>query len=152
MSVGTRINSTLGVNTTNGDQGLVVERDTNNVGFSPFKVESVKAITTSSTLVPGDAGVCTISGNVIHTVVMPVASASAGTFWMFRMTSGHAHVLTASQESQGTKPFSYISSAPGSKLTISGAANQNVILLCDGYNFTVVGATSGSAAFTISGT
>ena len=152
MAVGTRVNSATGVKTTKDDSGLVVERDTANVGFSPFKVESVKAVTTSSTLLPGDAGVLTISGNVIHTVVAPLAAECAGAFWTFRMASNHAHVLTASQEVQGVKVFKEQTSAAGSKLTFSGSVGQAVILQSDGVNFTILGAVSGSAAFVIAGT
>lgn len=151
MTVGTRVNSSTGVKTSNDQLGLVIERDTANVGFSPFNVESVKAVTSATTFVPGDAGVITLSGNSAITCIMPPASASAGSWWFFRNTSNHQHILTGSQESQGTKAFGEHLTAPGSRLTMSGAVGQSVGLWCDGLHFVIMGVMSGNVPFTING-
>lgn len=149
MTVGTRIDPTKGLNTTKDTEGLVVERNQQNVGFGPFKVESVKAVTATATLLAGDAGVVTISGSSAVTVTMPSASLGPGSQWLFRAGSASAHVLTASQEVAGTTPFSD-GTTKGSKITLGAAVGNSVALWCDGVNFLVVGKSTGS--MTITGT
>jgi len=151
LSVGTRVDAARGVVTTNNTAGLTVERNSNNLGFMPFGVDAVVALTTSGILDASHAGVCTISGTAVLSQSMPLASTVPGAHFVFRVASNQAHFLTGSQEAAGTKVFSDLTTV-GSKLTLSGTVGQSVALLGDGVSFLVVGARSGSAAYTISGT
>lgn len=152
MSVGTRVDSTSGVVTTNNNSGFSIERSVSNYGFSPFKVDSVQALTGSTTLYAGNAGVLTISGSAVLTQSMPTAASCPGATFVFRNLSAHAHVLTGSQETAGTKAFvSALSGAvtgQGSKLVLSGAVGGSVVLMSDGLYFH---ALSYSGSFAISG-
>lgn len=151
MSVGTRVNSTSGVVTTNNNSGFSIERSVSNYGFSPFKVDSVQALTGSTTLYAGNAGVLTISGSTVLTQSMPTAASCPGATFVFRNLSAHAHVLTGSQETAGTKAFvSALADAEGqgSKLVLSGAVGGSVVLMSDGLYFH---ALSYSGSFAISG-
>ena len=155
MSVGTRVDSTSGVVTTNNNSGFSIERSVSNYGFSPFKVDSVQALTGSTTLYAGNAGVLTISGSTVLTQSMPTAASCPGATFVFRNLSAHAHVLTGSQETAGTKAFvSQLSasaagvSGQGSKLVLSGAVGGSVVLMSDGLYFH---ALSYSGSFAISG-
>lgn len=115
-------------------------------------MDSIQALTASSTLVAGDAGVNTISGSSVITLVMPTVASTPGAEFIFRNLSAHVHVLTASQESLGTKSFLSIQSGSvgfGSKLTLSSSVGCSVVLKCDGLNYHVL---SYSGSITISGT
>lgn len=151
MSVGTRVDSTSGVVTTNNNSGFSIERSVSNYGFSPFKVDSVQALTGSTTLYAGNAGVLTISGSTVLTQSMPTAASCPGATFVFRNLSAHAHVLTGSQETAGTKAFvSALADAEGqgSKLVLSGAVGGSVVLMSDGLYFH---ALSYSGSFAVSG-
>jgi len=152
MSLGTRTDETSGIVTTNNSSGFSVARSTSNVGFGPYKVDSIQALTASSTLVAGDAGVNTVSGSSVITLVMPTVASAPGAEFIFRNLSAHAHVLTASQESLGTKSFLSIQSGSvgfGSKLTLSSSVGCSVVLKCDGLVYHVL---SYSGSIAISGT
>ncbi|NBP03223.1 MAG: hypothetical protein EBU90_24620 [Proteobacteria bacterium] len=158
MTVGTRTDSTSGVVTTDNSSGFSVERNTSNVGFAPYKVDSIYAVTSSLTLAAGDAGVITLSSSVagVLTEVMPTAASTPGATFIFRTTSAHAHILTGSQEANGTKVFinrltgsGVTSDQQGSRLTLNAAQGSSVFLQSDGRLFHVL-AYSGS--FTIAGT
>lgn len=142
------LDPTVGVNETSNDTGVVIARDTANVGFSPFKVYSTKAITTSSVLTAGDAGVSTITGTVVHTITMPTAASCPGAEFVFRSLTGNAHIITGSQETAGTLVF-VNSTNRGSSLTLLGAVSASVILKSTGCNFLVL---ANSGALTINGT
>ena len=153
MTVGTRTDSTLGVVTTDNSSGFSVERSTSNLGFAPYAVDSIYAVTSSRTLVAGDAGVSTLSSSVaaVLTCSMPTAASTPGATFVFRNTSNHAHVLTGSQEAAGTKVFiSQLSGAAGqgSKLVLSGTSGGTALLQSDGRLFHVL---SFSGSFVISG-
>jgi hypothetical protein len=79
--------------------------------------------------------------------VMPLASSVPGGIFVFRDISGHAHALTGSQETVGTKVFAgTLGATPansGAKLTFPAVANTSVALISDGKSFLVT-ATSGS--------
>lgn len=147
MSVGNRIDSTLGVVTTKDGQGTVIAKD-NNVGFGPYRVDSIGAILSSSTaantLTANDAGVLTISGSAVTVVVMPLASACAGAEFIFRQVSNNAAVLTGSQETAGVKVFADGMVLSGSKLTLSGTIGQSVGVKSNGLQYLVTMATSGA--------
>jgi hypothetical protein len=155
MTVGTRTDSTKGVVTTDNSSGFSVERSTSNLGFAPYAVDSIYAVTSSTTLVAGDAGVITIAGGGALTEVMPTAASTAGATFIFRTTSAHAHILTGSQEANGTKVFvnrltgsGVASDQQGSRLTLNAALGSSVILQSDGRLFHVL---SFSGSFTIAG-
>lgn len=152
MSVGTRVDSAQGVVTTNNSSGLSVERSTSNIGFSPFKVDAVQAMTSSMTLSAGDAGVNTLSSSAVLTQSMPTAASCPGATFIFRNLSAHAHVLTGSQETAGTRVFLSMLSGSvagqGSKLVLSGAVGGSVVLQSDGLKFH---ALSYSGSFTVTG-
>lgn len=145
MTIGTRISNATGVVQTNNTTGLSVEKNTTNVGFAPFKVDSVTAITASTTLVAGNAGVITLSGSTTAlTGTMPLASAAPGAFFTFRnLNASLGHQLTASAETGGTKPFTD-GYTRGAKLAIGSGVGGAVTFMCDGVNFLILGGTSGS--------
>lgn len=148
MPVKTTLNSTFGLFNTNAESGIVIEKDASNVGFAPFKVHSTGAFTGSATVVAGDAGVTTVSGVAAVTLVMPLASATAGSDFCFRTTSAHAHILTGSQETNGTKVFSD-GTNNGSRLTLTNVVGSSVWLKSDGVSYLVMGR---SGSVTIAGT
>ena len=150
--------------TTIGDNGVVTDLDTaqaGSSGFSPYKLPNIKAKTSSVTLTPAEAGVITVSGSSALTLVMPKADECPGAIFAIRTLSNHAHALTGSQETEGTRVFALLASGSsetkGSKLTfpvggLAGATTgggPSVALMSDGKNFLVLGA---SGAVAISGT
>ena len=151
MTVGVRIDSEKGPVTTKDSQGLTVGKDTANVGFSPWKVETVTALTGSTTLVAGNAGVLTVSGTAALTQSLPTAASCVGAELVIRSLSAHAHVVTGSQETAGTKAIILqISGATnGSRVTLPATVGSSVILKSDGVNFHVM---SFSGSITVNGT
>lgn len=153
MVLSTRIDSTQGPVTSTGDVGgLGVERNTQNRGFGPFKVDSTLAVTGSSTLLPGDAGIVTLSSGAAITEVLPLASACPGATFIFRSLSAQAHILTASQETGGTKnivcPLSTSNGATssGNKFTFGSVVGNSVVMQSDGLSFHIL---SYSGSFTL---
>ena len=112
---------------------------------------SVSALTSNSTLTHG--GVYTASSSGALTIVMPLASAVAGSMFVVRALSAHAHVLTGSQESGGTLVFAGMPGATpntrGSALTLPEVVGSSVVLVSDGKNFLL---TAASGSCSISGT
>jgi len=111
----------------------------------------VTAHTANATLTAG--GVYTVSGTAVRTLTMPLASSVAGAQFIVRSLSEHAHVLTGSAETGGTKVFAGqpgtgALSARGSSLALPAVVGSSVALVSDGVNF-LVAAASGS--FAISG-
>lgn len=149
MTIGTRVDSNLGVVTTKDTQGFSVEKDTKNRGFSPYRVDSITAITASSTLLFGHAGLCTISGAGVLTTVLPLASNSPGVEFFFRSLSANSHIVTASAETAGTRPIlSQLSSSSGTKITFGATVGTSVLLKSDGLNWHVL-SFSGSIPITV---
>lgn len=115
------------------------------VSFPYSPTATVQAQTADATLRYG--GVYTLSGNAVITMTMPFASAVPGARFIFRCASAHAHILTGSQETAGTKVFAGIAGATGgtqgSKLALPNIVGSSVVLECDGVNF-LVSAMSGS--------
>ncbi len=152
MAIGVRVTNQKGVNQVNSTTGTQLEGDILNKGFGPFPVYAVTAITAAATLSAANAGVNTISGGGALTLVMPLVATVPGATFVFRCASAHAHVLTGSGETNGTRVF-HDSNGRGSRLTLSGTVGAAVTLMCDGSSFQVLGATSGSAsAYVIAGT
>ena len=180
MSVGTIIDSTTGVVTSKGTSGLTIQTALSTssgvaisaggltvlsssatnpiVGVSPFKVASVLVLTNHAIMSAHSAGVTTISGAAAKVITMPSASLCPGAEFIIRTLSVDAHVLTASQETPGTRVFlpsgmltiTGSSTLSGSKITFtSGLVGQSIVLKCDGIQYFVTCATSGA---TISGT
>jgi hypothetical protein len=153
MTVSTTIDTVLGVVSTD-------VAGAGSVTLAGVKTQ-ITPLTTASTLSLQQAGVVTVSGSAVLTFVMPTAASCPGSMFVVRSLSNHAHVLTGSQESNGTKVFSLLASGSsavnGSALTLAlggtaGAATgggPSVALLSDGKNFLVIG-SSGSVA--LSGT
>ena len=153
MSVNTTIDGTLGVVSTDVTSG-------GSVTLGAVK-QQVTALTTAQTLSLSQAGVVTVSGSSALTFVMPTAASCPGSMFVVRSLSNYAHVLTGSQETNGTKVFALLASGSsavaGSALTLAvgGAAGAatgggpSVALVSDGKNFLVIG-SSGSVA--LSGT
>lgn len=143
MSTGTRITNDDGVVITNGTSGLSVERDGSNYGFSPFQVYSTKALTTSTTLEAGDAGLITATGAGV-VVKMPSASLVPGATYTVRLLSADATVITGS-EVAGTNYFAAPAGTTaytlerGQSITIAAAIGNSVTMLCDGRNYLVLG-------------
>lgn len=143
--------------TFNDSIGMKIERDGGGVVFeggttvSSSPKMTLQSITTASTLTLG--GVYTVSGNTAVTVTMPTAASCPGSTFVFRSTSAHAHVLTGSQETSGTKVFAGMFGASGvdgqgSSLALNAVQGSSVALISDGASF-LLHALSGSC--TISG-
>ena len=128
------------------DVAFVVPRSMSPEGVSPHKLPT-NTITTATTLSAGDAGLHTVSGSAAITTVLPLASTAAGSMFVFRSLSAHAHVITGSQEVNGTVALTD-GTSQGSSLALSAVVNSSVALLCDGANWIVM-ANSGS--LTVSG-
>lgn len=146
MTVGTRVDSTVGPNVTKDGTGFQVAKDaTNHSGFLPFKVDSVTSFVSSSatgnapTAVAGNAGVCTMSGSgAVLTVALPTAAAAIGAEFIWRNVDARAHILSNSGETGGT--FNLVSGAvTGSKVTMAAVVGASVIMKSDGVRFIVIG-------------
>ena len=156
MSVSTTINTALGVVSTDVGAGA------GSVTLGAVK-QQVTALTTASTLSLSQAGVVTVSGSSALTFVMPTAESCPGSMFVVRNLSNLAHVLTGSQEANGTRVFSLLASGSntfrGSALTLpvagaahaTGGGGTSVALVSDGANFLVIGG-SGSVGGMLSGT
>lgn len=149
MSLGTRVDSNQGPVVSNNSAGFQVALDTNNRGYGPYSVDTVPAYTLAAvTLSAGNAGVSTLSGSAgVITVVMPLASTCPGAEFILRSLSLDAHVLTASQETAGTKAFvtQLGAAARGSKITFGALVGNSTIIKSDGVNFHLI-SFSGSAS------
>lgn len=135
------------------EQGMKLEKEGTGVVFdgpSGSPVFTTQSLTAASTLTVG--GVYTVSGNTAVTTVMPLASAVPGATFIFRSTSAHAHVLTGSQETNGTKVFAGMPGASGingqgSSLALNATQGSSVCLISDGKSF-LLNALSGSCTIT----
>lgn len=146
MSVGTRVDSTVGPNVTANTSGLQVAKDaTNHTGFLPFKVDSVTAFVSTSaggntpTAVAGHAGVCTLSGSgAILTLKLPTAALAIGSEFIFRNVDARAHILSNSAETGGT--LNIVSGATvGTKITMAAVVDASVVFKSDGKRLIVIG-------------
>lgn len=121
------------------------------ISMSKLPTSVVSAQTANATLV--SPGVYTVSGSGVVTMTMPLASGVPGGLFVFRCASAHAHVLTGSQETSGTRVFAGQPGATpdtqGSKLTLPAVVGSSVALISDGVSF-LLSAASGSC--TINGT
>ena len=135
----TTINDSQGVITTSGT-GLSIQ---NNVQMSSLPTSPVQALTSSDTIV--NPGVYTVSGSAVLTLTMPLASSVPGGLFVFRTISVHAHALTGSAESSGTRVFTD-GTTLGSRVALTAVAGNSVSLISDGKNFCVL-AKSGSLSF-----
>lgn len=141
MTIGTRIDSTLGPVSSNDQTGLTVEKNASNKGFAPFAVDSITTVVSSSTFDAAVAGVNTVSASSGLTGTMPKASDVPGSTLIFRQLCTNVHILTGSLETGGTKVFvSQISGnlGVGATLTIPGTVGASVLLQSDGKNFHVL--------------
>lgn len=154
MSIGTRITNLSGERQVNGTTGTQLENDVLNKGFAPFPVYALLTLTASTTITAAHCGVNAINGAGGLSMIMPTAASCPGAMFTFRNVSGHAHVLTGSAETNGTRVFhDGVSNTRGSKITLSSSVGPSVTILSDGLQFIVIGSSSGStSAFAISGT
>lgn len=144
----TIISDSFGVKQVGDSTGLQIDS-----ALSSSPTLSVNSLTAASTLTAG--GVYTIAGSGgAVTTVMPLASTVPGSMFVFRGLSAHAHVLTGSQESNGTKVFCGTpgltgATGSGSSLALSAVIGSSVVLVSDGKSFVLTGM---SGSITISGT
>ena len=140
-----------------GDEQVVMQGNAKPVGFQA-STSNATTVTTNTTLGVAQAGSVIVSasnGAKAITVVMPLASTCAGTLWTFRNTSLDAHILTCSLETAGataTRFCEYQSvdgalATKGSALTFPAVLQTSAVLVCDGVNWVICGA-SGSLAVT----
>jgi len=100
-------------------------------------------------------GVYKFASAFAHSASLPVASQYPGATFVFRAGGAYAFALTGSAEASGTKVFAGSPGAPGtaaaqgSKLTLPNIANSSVVLVSDGANYVVMGA---SGSYSITGT
>ncbi len=158
MTVGTRIDNTIGAVTTNAAAGITVERNAGNKGYAPFPVDSTPTVVTSSTLDASNCGLTVLSGTTgVIAITMPLASTVAGATFVFRSTSADAHTLSGSQEASGIKVFDMASGSngslaagvSGSKLTFPAIPGATVVLVSTGVSFMVLRV---SGTMTVNGT
>lgn len=140
MSVSTTIDSTLGV----------VSTDVAGAGSVTLGAvrQQVTALTAETTMSLQQAGVVTISGTGALKMVMPTAASCPGSMFIFRTLSAHAHILSASQESNGTKAFTD-GDANGSRITFGAAVGNSLAMVSDGVSFLLL---QKSGSFTLAGT
>ena len=108
---------------------------------------------TTANVTVTEPGLYILSAAFAITITMPAVSQSAGGMFIFRNKSTQAHLLSCSNEINGTKSFCAnpvvtASVGQGSKITLPGVVGSSVTLFCDGLNFCVAAA---SGSFTISG-
>lgn len=143
MSVSTTIDSTLGVVS-------VIDPSTDTtpgtVTISGL-LAPVTVLATGSTLTPTQAGVVTIDGGAASLVVMPLATDCQGAMFTVRSVSAFAHILTGSQEANGTLVFTD-GTSHGSRATLAAVVGSSAALLSDGKSFLVLG---NSGSVTIAG-
>jgi len=121
------------------------------VSMTSLPTTTVSAKTVAETIV--SPGAYTLSGAGALTMIMPLASSVPGGTFVFRTASAHAHILTGSQEANGTKVFAGQAGATpdtqGSRLTLSAVQGSSVALISDGASFLLMAA---SGSHTINGT
>ena len=144
MSVSTTIDSTSGVvsvidPSTDTTPGTVTITGL----LAPLTV-----LATGSTLTPTQAGVVTLSGSATSLVVMPLATDCPGAMFTVRSESAFPHILTGSQEANGTLVFTN-GTTRGSRATLAAVVGSSAALLSDGKNFLVLG---NSGSVTLAGT
>ncbi len=144
MSVSTTIDSTLGVVSVIDPSTDTTPGTVTITGL----LAPVSVLATGSTLTPTQAGVVTIAGGAASLVVMPLASDCPGSVFTIRSMSPSAHILTGSQEANGTKVFT-TGTGNGSRATLTAVLGSSATLLSDGKNFVVLG---NSGSVTIAGT
>jgi len=144
MTIGTRIKDT-GVVSTNGAAGASIEKNSENYGFMPYKVDSITQLTGSATIPAGFAGVIALSAAVTPiTGTLPLASTAPGAMYTFRNVNAVLpHRLTCSLETLGATPITD-GYTKGARLTIAAGAGGSVAMLCDGVNYLILGGASGS--------
>ena len=155
MAISTTIDTTLVVVSTLVDTAgsvsingaMAVNQNANNTGFLPYSL-TAREKTDSATLTLLDAGLITVSKGSAATIVMPLASTVPGAMFIVRTTTAAAHILTGSQEANGTLVFSD-GTSHGSRATLAAVIGSSVALLSDGKNFLVLG---NSGSVTIAGT
>ena len=140
------ISDSQGIKVAAGADGLSIDTT---LDASPSL--SVTSITSNTTLTKG--GVYTVSGNSPVTVTMPRAAAVPGANFIFRCLSAQAHVLTGSQETNGTNVFAGLAGATpansGSAFTLPAVVGASASFTSDGLSFLF---TAASGTCVISGT
>lgn len=97
------------------------------MGNDPVSLE------TDTALLPESAGVKVLSSSSgVITAEMPVASSCAGSQWIFRAGSEHAHVIT------GTTSFTDGTDV-GNQIALEATVGCSVVLVSDGLNFVILG-------------
>ena len=144
MSVSTTIDSTLGVVSVIDPSTDTTPGTVTITGL----LAPVSVLLTGSTLTPTQAGVVTLSGSTISLLVMPLASDCAGALFTVRSVSAFAHILTGSQEVNGTKVFTD-GTSQGSRATLAAVVGSSAALLSNGKNFLILG---NSGSVTLAGT
>lgn len=150
-SVGVSIGS-QGVVESNNASGVQLAESTSNAGFMPFPVASAADVDTVSTatkvFAAGEAGIHVLSSSTgAISGTLPLASLAAGGLYTFRCGSAHAHFLSASLETVGTKAICMRSGSAqatvwnGSKATLEAVVGTSVTLFCDGKSFCIMTAS-----------
>ena len=144
MSVSTTIDSTLGVVSVIDPSSDTTPGTVTITGLlAPLTV-----LATGSTLTPTQAGVVTVDGGAASLVVMPLATDCPGAMFTVRSVSAFAHILTGSQEANGTLVFTN-GTTRGSRATLAAVVGSSAALLSDGKSFLVLG---NSGSVTLAGT
>jgi hypothetical protein len=125
MAISTRLDNTVGVNSSNNASGITVEANDSNKGFQPFMVDAVTALTATSTLTAGQAGLLTVSGAAVITSSLPAASSCPNAEFVFRTLSAHAHVITGSSNIVCT-------GSVGTKFVLNATLGSSAVLKSDG--------------------
>jgi hypothetical protein len=117
-----------------------------NQGSEP--VNTINAITATGAVTKG--GVFTVSGTTAVTVTLPAAANVAGSKFIFRSLSQHAHLITGSSADAGSYNYfcDEVADASGQRIALEGNIGSSVALISDGKNFMVF-ANSGSLTINV---
>ena len=120
--------------------------------FSP--VRNITGNQNAADVAVASPGAYAFASAFAHSASLPLASAFPGATFVFRAGGAYAFALTGSAEAGGTRVFAGTPgivggtlAARGSKLTLPDVANSSVVLVSDGANYVVMGA-SGSYSIT----
>ena len=133
MAIGIRVDPELGLYQVNDSSGFVIKNPINSEGFLPYKINSVKRITTSTSLSIGDAGLIILDNpSSPITVTLPNANLCPGALFIVRNNNNQNHIIRI-EETGGQIVSPYTINV--SSITLKNKVNSSAVLLSDGVNY-----------------
>lgn len=127
----------LGIGIKITSRGIINVKNSSNFGFIPHQLPITPLLAPSASISTG--GTYSISGNAAGEITLPSANTNPGAIFVIRTTSAHQHSVTSSSGFAFDSTF-------GTGFSFDGINGSSVILMSDGLNFIVLGA-SGSLSF-----